>query len=96
MSTQDLPNIPPGNGQPKPERHNFNVTLSEPAYRQLEAVAKVTQSTKVQVIRRLIQLAAEMHVHHIPVCVNGGRCYTPQSHPPPAPAPHQTIMPDNA
>lgn len=94
MSTQNPTSKVPPHEVSAGDRHNFNVTLSEATYAELVAVAKVREVTKVQVIRRLISLAANMYLHNIPVCVNGCRCFSPQSHPPPSAAPHQTIMPD--
>ena len=93
MSTQEATSKVPPRELAAGQRHNFNVTLTHATYEELKAVAKVQGITKVQVIRHLISLAANMHVHNIPYCVNGSRCFTPQSHPPPAAAPHQNILP---
>lgn len=95
MSTQkSTGTVPPREASAGPV-HNFNVTLTHDTYQELAAVAKVRGVNKVQVIRHLISLAANMFLHNIPYCVNGSRCFTPRSHPPPSEAPHQTVLPDD-
>lgn len=93
MPAEDLPNIPPANGSVAPAKHNFNVTLSDQTYAELGDIAKLQSLTKVQVIRGLIQRAHMMFIHNVPVCVTGSRCFSPQLHPPPQTAPHQTLIP---
>ena len=73
--------------------HNLNVTLDAEKHDMLAALARASGLTKAVIIRQLIGWRYTMEIQYVPVCSTGNRCHCPQMHPPPQPAPHQTLVP---
>lgn len=74
--------------------HNLNVTLNPEVNEMLTRLATAETLSKSTIIRQLITYRYTMRLQHVPLCATGSRCFCPERHPPPQPAPHQTLVPE--